>query len=900
MTYILIIVILLIVWRIAAPFAITNELKTRVAQLEREVAALKAAARPESAAPAVQAEPVIVQPAQMQIETAPVEAAPAEPAKPPPLPQPPSTLIPATTVNWEAIEHWIVERWIIAVGGVTAALGGLFIVRYSIEQGWLGPEGRVVLGALVGLGLVAGAEWVRRRMAAQTDGEAPDGTGETQVAATQVPAALAAAGLVTLYGVAYAAYGFYGLVPPALAFLLLAAIAFGSLGAGLVYGQLAAALGAAMGLIAPALVASDSPDALVLFPYLFFVTSGVFALIRYRHGPWLACLALAGNGIWQLSWMLSVGSDQPEVRVIHLIAVPALSALLLLRDPWPEPESPWWRWDWTKAPLPVWTVAATVLGSFALLWMLAAGTGYDGVAATGWGIGIALLMLLSRWAPTQQPLAVIVSLMTVGLAASWSVPDMPHDDDMPWLVTGPLLAPALEGYAAPIAAYAVLFGIGGFALLWRSSRPGLWASLSGSVPVALTAVLYARLADLTRSLSWASVGIGLAILALIAADRAARRKPRLEAPLAAYAAAVTAAIALAATMALHTAWLTVALSLELPALAWIHRQTRAADAVPGLRVLAGIIAWVLAVRLLLNPSIAGYGGDMPILLNWLAYGYGLPALACWLAARWFGSNPDAAWVEPTLQSAALAFATALMTLELWHIASGGGALFAHSQPLRQAAATGDGWLTLALFLLRLDRPQSHRVRGWGWRAIGTIGLSWTLLITLLAANPYFNGFEVGDMPVLNLVLLAYGMPALLLALGANELARQRHYLFSRIVAASSVVMTIATVLLEIRQAFHGSRLDEGELGQAEAYSYSAGLLLVSIALLVGGLRWPKSDLRLAGFALLALTLGKAFLIDMDDLTGLWRAASFLGLGLCLIGIGYAYQKLQRGAPAVQH
>ena len=805
MTYILIIVILLVAWRIAAPF---NALKIRIDRLEREVAALKGAPLPEStAAPAVQAQPVIAPRKPAMIETTTVATAQREPAPPPPQPQQPSTLIPATTVNWEAIERWIVERWIIAVGGVTAALGGLFIVRYSIEQGWLGPVARVLLGALVGLGLVAGAEWVRRRTARAGGNE------------TQVPAALSGAGLVTLYGVTYAAYSFYGLISPTVTFLLLALVAFGSLGAGLVYGRLAAALGTAMGLIAPALVASDSPDATILFPYLFFVTAGVFALIRYRHWPWLACLALAGNGIWQLSWMLSVGSDQPLVRVIHLIAVPALSAVLLLSDPWPEPASPWWRWEWSKAPLPVWTVAATVLGSFALLWMLAAGTGYDGVAATGWGVGIALLMVLGRFAPTQQPLAVIVALMTVGLAASWSVPVMPHDDDLPWAVTGPLLAPALEGYATPIAIYAALFGIGGFALLWRSSQPGLWAGLSASVPVALTAVLYARLADLTRSLSWASVGIGLAVLALIAAGQMARRQRRLEAPLAAYAAAVTAALALAATMALHTAWLTVALSLELPALAWIHRKTRTADNdVPGLRVLAGIIAAILAVRLLLNPAIGGYGGDMPILINWLVYGYGVPALACWLAARWFGPDTGAAWVEPTLQSAALAFATALMTLELWHIASGGGALFAHGEPLRQAAATGDGWLALALFLLRLERSGSHRVRDWGWRAIGTVGVGWTLLITLLGTNPYLNGFEVGDMPVLNLVLLAYGMPALLLALAANELARQRHFLFSRIVAASSVVTAIATVLLEIRQAFHGSRLDEGDLGQAEAYS----------------------------------------------------------------------------------
>jgi uncharacterized membrane protein len=34
-----------------------------------------------------------------------------------------------------------------------------------------------------------------------------------------------------------------------------------------------------------------------------------------------------------------------------------------------------------------------------------------------------------------------------------------------------------------------------------------------------------------------------------------------------------------------------------------------------------------------------------------------------------------------------------------------------------------------------------------------------------------------------------------------------------------------------------------------------------------------------------------FLIDMSNLTGIWRALSFLGLGAVLIGIGWLYQRL---------
>jgi uncharacterized membrane protein len=56
---------------------------------------------------------------------------------------------------------------------------------------------------------------------------------------------------------------------------------------------------------------------------------------------------------------------------------------------------------------------------------------------------------------------------------------------------------------------------------------------------------------------------------------------------------------------------------------------------------------------------------------------------------------------------------------------------------------------------------------------------------------------------------------------------------------------------------------------------------------------------------LVLTVLKVFLIDMSNLTGIYRALSFLGLGAVLIGIGWLYQRLlfprapataQSGAP----
>ena len=60
-------------------------------------------------------------------------------------------------------------------------------------------------------------------------------------------------------------------------------------------------------------------------------------------------------------------------------------------------------------------------------------------------------------------------------------------------------------------------------------------------------------------------------------------------------------------------------------------------------------------------------------------------------------------------------------------------------------------------------------------------------------------------------------------------------------------------------------------------------------------------LRYASLAVLMVVVLKVFLFDMSDLTGLYRVASFLGLGLCLVAIGYLYQRyvFPRPPPAEQ-
>ena len=68
--------------------------------------------------------------------------------------------------------------------------------------------------------------------------------------------------------------------------------------------------------------------------------------------------------------------------------------------------------------------------------------------------------------------------------------------------------------------------------------------------------------------------------------------------------------------------------------------------------------------------------------------------------------------------------------------------------------------------------------------------------------------------------------------------------------------------------------------------------LAGVGVLVAGLVRDAQPLRLAGFALLAAATGKVFLADLAALDTLYRAGSFLALGVLLLAGGYAWHRLR--------
>jgi uncharacterized membrane protein len=397
---------------------------------------------------------------------------------------------------------------------------------------------------------------------------------------------------------------------------------------------------------------------------------------------------------------------------------------------------------------------------------------------------------------------------------------------------------------------------------------------------------YLRLRGFALDIGWSGVALLLAALELAAAAAVARRRrgeTEIEIALAAYAVGVLGATILAATFALSSAWLTVALALHLPAIGWVEGRIR----LPVLRWLALGVAGIVLIRLMLNPWVLDYPLSTTPIFNWLLYGYGVPALAFIAATRQFGGRADDTLVR-VLEAGSIAFSTMLLTLELRHALY--GRLAAPFSDLGRDANQTLLWLALAAFLLWLGERRRREVLHWGGIILFGLATVQASLWQAVIANPLFNDEPVGRMVMLDVLTIAFGLPALLYAgiawLRLGPIALQ----WVARIAASGLAFLWLT--LEIRHVFRGEVLTWGECGEAEWYAYSAAWLAFAGAGLAAGLKWRKDWLRRASLAGVGLVVAKVFVSDMAALGGVLRALSFLGLGGALVGIGYAYRRLR--------
>ena len=162
---------------------------------------------------------------------------------------------------------------------------------------------------------------------------------------------------------------------------------------------------------------------------------------------------------------------------------------------------------------------------------------------------------------------------------------------------------------------------------------------------------------------------------------------------------------------------------------------------------------------------------------------------------------------------------------------------------------------------------------WGACALAATVLARIGLFDFLVDNPLWSQQWVGATPVFDVLALSFAVPAAAAYFCANEFTRRGRQEMGWIAAAVAYALALVYVSFEVRHAFAGEYLDAAAIGSAEVYTYSAVWLTCGVVLLFAAVLRRDIVMRIASLVVLLLSVGKVFLYDASELTGLWRVVS---------------------------
>jgi uncharacterized membrane protein len=184
----------------------------------------------------------------------------------------------------------------------------------------------------------------------------------------------------------------------------------------------------------------------------------------------------------------------------------------------------------------------------------------------------------------------------------------------------------------------------------------------------------------------------------------------------------------------------------------------------------------------------------------------------------------------------------------------------------------------------------------------------------LLANPEVLRYEPRGRPIVNWLLYTYGVPALCCFAGALLLPKaearrgdapahdvvggDRRWM-APLVGMLGLLIAFWLINLEIADYFSIGRYVEVDFSRqlARDLTRSCAWGLYALTLLGLGLWRRQRGLRIVSLGFLLLTVGKVFLYDLGQLTGLYRIVSFLALGLSLMLVSLLYQRFVRSGEA---
>ena len=191
---------------------------------------------------------------------------------------------PAAAEDDHSLENRIGSQWFNRTGILAMLIGMAWFLKLAMDNHWIGPLGRVLIGLVAGAALIAWSERFRRSGYAIFS------------------YSLKAVGSGTLYLSLWAAFSLYQLIPPGVAFAAMILVtAFNGYMAWVQDAELLGLYAIAGALSTPILVSTGENHEVTLFSYLLLLNIAVLVLVALR--PWSRLLfgAFVGRRIEKIS-----------------------------------------------------------------------------------------------------------------------------------------------------------------------------------------------------------------------------------------------------------------------------------------------------------------------------------------------------------------------------------------------------------------------------------------------------------------------------------------------------------------------------------------------------------------------------------------------------------------------
>jgi uncharacterized membrane protein len=372
--------------RVAALRAELQALRSEVERLRRNVEGEETQRRPTP--PAEEPTPRTATPPAQTAWPAPPIPPPLAPSAIPAGPPPPISAPSASSFPRPDFATSAGPKLLVGTGALAfVVFVGLF-VKYAWENDWIGPAGRVICGAALGIALVAqGVRLLRHEYR-------PLGQG------------LAGAGLASLYISAYGAHGFYDLISrPAAGTLMLLITVSAVLLAARLPARLLATLAWTGAYLTPVLLSTGEDRAVSLFLFLLVLDAGALVLDRWRPWPETVPLAMLGTLALYVAWFATFfRPERFDVAAGGLVLFTAVFVAGPRRG----------------ADLPAWPALTLLIGGIGLSFLAGGADRPAALSAALLGYS-ALALLMRRWWAGGEVVGLGASALAVlvWMAAFW-------------------------------------------------------------------------------------------------------------------------------------------------------------------------------------------------------------------------------------------------------------------------------------------------------------------------------------------------------------------------------------------------------------------------------------------------------------------------------------------------